>query len=367
MKAFKHVKAHSAESAAMQLKDGQAQVIGGGTDILGTLHNKIHKEFPQKLVSLKQAGLSYINYLDDGIDIGSMTKLSEIESDPIIKETYGLLSQAAHTVASPQIRHMATIGGNICQEPRCWYYRYPDNKFNCIRKGGGVCNAFTGNNLYHSIFGAVKACGTPCEKACPNGTDIPKYLGKIRNNDLEGAAMELLKVNPIASVTGRVCPHFCQSDCNRNEFDEPISIRSIERFMGDFILNNQEAMIRKPDKKTGKKVAVIGSGPAGLTAAYYLRQAGHDVTIFDKNTLPGGMLRYAIPAYRLPRDIIQQIIDMMKKIGIKFVLGADVNNQDTVMDYRKRCDAVFIGCGAWGKNQIGLDGEEYTIVRIRFS
>jgi NADPH-dependent glutamate synthase beta subunit-like oxidoreductase/CO/xanthine dehydrogenase FAD-binding subunit len=366
MKTFKYVKAHSVDAAAAILKDGQAQVIGGGTDILGSMNHKIHEEYPETLISLKNVGLSYINHHDDGIEIGAMTKLSAIESDPVIQEQYRLLAQAAKTVASPQIRHMATIGGNLCQEPRCWYYRYPDNKFHCLRKGGGLCNAFTGNNLYHSVFGPVKVCGTPCEKACPNGTGIPEYFRKIRMDDLDGAAKELLKVNPIASITGRVCPHICQSDCNRNEFDEPVSIRSIERFMGDYILKNQETLIHKPDQESGKKAAVIGSGPAGLTAAFYLRQAGHDVTIFDRNKYPGGMLRYAIPAYRLPRDIIQQTTDLIKNIGVKFVLGDDVNVNDTVMDYRNRFDAVFLGCGAWGKNPAGMDGEEYALSGLEF-
>ena len=367
MKTFKLVKAASAESAISVLRDGQnARVLAGGTDILGTLHNQIHENYPETLISLKNAGLSFIRKTEDAIEIGAMTKLSEIETDPEIIKSYSLLSEAAKTVASPQIRHMATLGGNICQEPRCWYYRYPDNKFSCIRKGGASCNAFTGNNLYHSIFGASRICDTPCEQGCPNGTAISDYLRKIREGDIDGAAREMLRVNPIPSITGRVCPHHCQNDCNRNEYDESVSIRNVERFLGDYILKNQSALIPKLSVETGKSIAVIGSGPAGLTAAYYLRQAGHQVTVFDRNPLAGGMLTYAIPAYRLPKDVVEQVVDMLKNIGVRFVLGSDVDPRDSLREYRKRFDSVFLACGAWGTNTIGLDGESYAVSGLDF-
>ncbi len=367
MKAFDYAKADSIESASELLKAGESRIIGGGTDIIGTLHHEIHgDDYPKTLVSLKNADLAYIKHNKDCIEIGAMTKLSDIESDPLIRENYSLLSQAAKTVGSPQIRHTATVGGNICQEPRCWYYRYPDNKFDCLRKGGEVCNAFTGNNLYHSIYGPVKVGVNPCEKACPNGTNIPEYLNKIRAGDLKSAALELLKVNPIASVTGRVCPHLCQSNCNRNEYDEAVSIRSIERFMGDYILKNQNLLIDIPGGNTGKRVAIIGSGPSGLTAAYYMRLEGHDVTIFDKNKQPGGMLQYAIPAYRLPRNIVQETVEMLRRIGVNFVMGIRDSDCRTIEDYKKQYDVVFIGIGAWGKNYTGIEGEENTVVGLDF-
>jgi len=368
MKAFKYYKADSVQSAISILKENKnIRVIAGGTDIIGTLHSQIQPQYLDGLVSLKNnQELAYIKEDQDGLKVGSMVRLSEIQGNPIIKDKYNLLAEAAHTVASPQIRNMATIGGNICQEPRCWYYRYPDNKFGCLRKGGNFCNAFTGNNLYHSIFGSMKICRTPCEVSCPNGTNISKYMSLIREGNLNQAAEELLKVNPISSVTGRVCPHDCQNDCNRNEYDSAVSIRNVERYLGDYILDNQDLFMRKPVNELGKNVAIIGSGPAGLTAAFYLRLFGYSVTVFDLNEQPGGMLTYAIPAYRLPKDIICRLVDMLKSIGVMFKLGAEVNEKTSIAEYKLKYDAVFVGCGAWGKNNLNLEGEKYTITGLDF-
>jgi len=369
MKPLKYYNANTVESAVSMLeehKDG-VKVVAGGTDLLGTLKDNLHPLYPETVVSLKKIdNLSYIEEDNESLKVGAMTKLSDIQDDPKIKGKYALLAEAAHTVASPQIRNMATIGGNICQEPRCWYYRYPENKFYCLRKGGKICNALTGNNTYHSIFGAAKVCATPCQSACPNGTNISGYLSKVREGDLDGAAQLLLSVNPLAAITGRVCPHYCEDDCNRGEFDQGVSVRDIERFMGDYILNNAGRFFSAPDKESGKNIAVIGSGPAGLTAAFYLRQFGHKVTVFDRNKEAGGMLTYAIPAYRLPKDVVGRVVDVLKNIGVEFKLGSEVDAKATVEDYKNKFDSVFVASGAWGKNFINIPGEELTLSGLEF-
>ena len=363
MRAIRYKRPESVESAGAILSEGKQKVkiSAGGTDLLGCLKDKIHPEPVETIVSLKGIdGLSYIKESPAGVSIGAMTKLAEIQNNKLLKKEYPALSAAAHSVASLQLRHMATIGGNICQEPRCWYYRYIDNKFDCMRKGGAFCNAMSGNNKYHSIFGAAKVCGSPCEIECPNGTNIPEYFDMIRQGDLDSAARILFSVNPFAAVTGRVCPHNCENGCNRKEFEEEesVSIRDIERFIGDYILDHEKELAGDAPADTGKKVAVVGAGPSGMTAAFYLRKAGHKVTIFDDNDKPGGMLIYGIPAYRLPRDIVEKIESMLKRLGVEFKqnvrLGRDIDLDALKKDY----DAVFLGIGAWASMKVGCPGED---------
>ena len=124
------------------------------------------------------------------------------------------------------------------QEPRCWYYRAPDDAFDCARKGGRYCNAFTGDSRYHSIAGSMKVATRPCTAACPGAVEIPEYMELIRAGDVDGAARRLLARNPLPAVTGRVCPHTCEDDCNRGLFDDAVSVRDVERCLGDRVLDH---------------------------------------------------------------------------------------------------------------------------------
>jgi len=369
MKSFKHINAKSLDEAVNVLEQhrGKARAIGGGTDLLGTLKDKIHSEYPELLVNLKTVeGLANIKDDENTLKIGALTRLSDIQKNQRIREKYSVLAEAARAVASPNIRKMATIGGNICQEPRCWYYRNAENTFHCTRKGGKYCNALTGENQFHSVFGAVRVLNPPCSASCPGGIDIPSYIHEIRKGDLNEAAKILLESNPMPAITGRVCPHYCEQECNRGEFDEAVSIRGIERFMGDYVLGHGEDMIRPPERESSKSVAVIGSGPAGLSAAYYLRQAGHSVTVFDRMDEPGGMLTYAIPSSRLPKDIVRGFVSSLENMGIAFKLKDDVGKDVSIENLRSQFDSVFLASGAWGVPSIGLDGEELTRSGLEF-
>jgi len=360
MKSFKHINAKSLEEAVEILEKykEKARPIAGGTDLLGAMKDKIHSEYPELLVNLKTIdGLAYIKENENTLKIGPLTKLSDIVKNQIIKERYPSLAEAARAVAAPQIRKMGTIGGNICQEPRCWYYRNAENTFHCTRKGGKYCNALTGENQYHSLFGAARVESPPCSTGCPGSVDIPSYLNEIREGNLLEAAKILLESNPMPAITGRVCPHYCEQECNRGEFDEPISIRGIERFMGDYVLENAHEIFNPPENESSKSVAVVGSGPAGLSAAYYLRQSGHSVTVFDRMDEPGGMLTYAIPNSRLPKDVVRQFVSSLENTGIEFKLKDDVGKDVPIENLQSQFDSVFLASGAWGVPSIGLDGE----------
>ena len=159
MKAFNHVNAKSLEEVRTALADGKTELIAGGTDLMGTLKDNLLRTYPANVVNLKSVpGLDFIKEEGGMLKIGATTRLSDIAAHPVVKEKYTALSQAASRVATPHIREMGTIGGNLAQLHRCWYFRKPENRFDCKRKGGEKCFAMSGDNRYHSIFGAVGSC-----------------------------------------------------------------------------------------------------------------------------------------------------------------------------------------------------------------
>lgn len=159
MKHFKHMQATSADQAAKEAASGKAWVMAGGTDLLGTLKDEIFPEYPETVIDLKTIeGMDAIEEDGDALRIGALAKLSDVAENELVKTYAAALAQAAGRVASPTIRHMGTIGGNVCQMHRCWYFRVPDDRFHCRRKGGATCPARIGDNRHHSIFGDDNGC-----------------------------------------------------------------------------------------------------------------------------------------------------------------------------------------------------------------
>ncbi|CAM4049504.1 FAD-dependent oxidoreductase [Enterocloster bolteae] len=373
MKYFEHESAATFDEAVSLLKEspkGKTVVMAGGSDLIGVLKEQILEDYPEKVVDLKTVrGGEYIKQDGDTIEIGALTKLCDIVKSDLLNEKAPVLSQAARSVATPLIRNVATMGGNICQDVRCWFYRYPHGiggRMDCMRKGGKECYAVMGDNRYHSIFGGMKVHTTPCSVQCPANTDIPAYMERLRQGDVEGAAHILMEANPIPMITSRVCAHTCQEQCNRCGSDESVSIHGVERYVGDYILEHPDTFYRAPETETGHKVALVGAGPAGLSAAYYLRKAGHDVTVFDKMEEPGGMLTYAIPNYRLPKSYVKQVAAAYEKMGIRFRLGCCLGEDIQAEDLEKEYDNVFYATGAWKRPVLGFDGEEFTEFGLQF-
>jgi xanthine dehydrogenase YagS FAD-binding subunit len=160
MKAFNHTDAKTLAEAKTALAGGKANIIAGGTDLIGTLKDNVLPTYPAELVNIKtiNPSLDYIKEEAGVLKIGATTRLADIAANPAVNQKYTALAQAASRVASPHVRDMGTIGGNLAQLHRCWYFRKPENRFDCIRKGGKACFAMTGDNRYHSIFGAVNGC-----------------------------------------------------------------------------------------------------------------------------------------------------------------------------------------------------------------
>ena len=182
----------------------------------------------------------------------------------------------------------------------------------------------------------------PCNQGCPAGENVQQWLYRAEEGDYEGAWRQIMSDNPLPAVMGRVCYHPCQSVCNRGFVDEAVGINSIERFLGDkAIEEGWKISVTAPP--TGKRVLVIGAGPSGLSAAYHLRRLGHRVTVKDAGPMAGGMMRFGIPKYRLPREILDAEVERIREMGVHFEFNVKVEDVEAAA---KQYDAVFVAVGA---------------------
>lgn len=353
-----------------EAQPGETAVMAGGSDLLGVLKTELLETYPSKVVSLHDVkGADYIRSETDSVKVGSLTTLNELETSEAFDGGLEAVKEAAHSVASPLIRNRGTLGGNLCQDVRCWFYRVPDQTggiLDCMRKGGKQCYAIYGDNRYHSVFGGMKVHATPCSSECPAGTDVPGYLDQLRKGDYDAAAKIILRYNPMPMLTSRICPHPCQDKCNQCEHGDSVNIHGMERTLGDYILAHADEYYKAPEQCTDKKVAVIGAGPGGLAAAFYLRQAGNEVTVYDRMEKAGGVLYYGIPHYRLPKHYVEDFTKALEGMGIKFRMGVNVGEDVTVEQLDQEYDALYFGTGAWKQPILGIDGENLTEFGLNF-
>ncbi|MCG8040795.1 MAG: FAD-dependent oxidoreductase, partial [Candidatus Thiodiazotropha endolucinida] len=195
----------------------------------------------------------------------------------------------------------------------------------------------------------------PCNNACPAGENIQAWLYHAEEGRYEQAWREIMKNNPFPAVMGRVCYHPCEKACNRVHLDDAVGINSVERFLGDQAL--REGWQVAPGKDTGKRVMVVGAGPAGLACAYHLRCAGHQVTVYEASAQAGGMVRYGIPKYRMPREKLKAEIRRIEEMGVEIVLNTRI---DDIQGFKQAngFDAVFLAIGAQQPKRVEIPSDE---------
>jgi NADH-quinone oxidoreductase subunit F len=205
---------------------------------------------------------------------------------------------------------------------------------------------------------------SPCENSCPLHMNIPRFLQLYKEGRLEDAFLSIILDNPLPSSTGRVCQHPCDGRCRRQTIDQAVNMREVHRFIADSIFESDryepmvQAIAARKLEATGRKIAVVGAGPAGLTAAFYLAMLGHDVTVYDSKSEAGGMLRFALPEYRLPKGILRREIELIERLGVKFSFNTRVGVDLALNDLDDHFDMIFLSIGTWKESWVYQSGTE---------
>jgi len=205
---------------------------------------------------------------------------------------------------------------------------------------------------------------SPCENSCPLHMNIPRFLQLYKEQRLDDAFESVIMDNPLPASTGRVCQHPCDNRCRRQTLDEAVNMREVHRFIADSVFNSDrrddmfKRILARKLEPTGRKIAIAGAGPAGLTAAFYLALLGHDVTVYDGKAEAGGMLRFALPEYRLPKSALHSEVELIEKLGVKFIFNTRVGFDVSLNDLDDRFDGVIISIGTWKESWVYQPGTE---------
>ncbi|HWH69137.1 MAG TPA: FAD-dependent oxidoreductase, partial [Candidatus Sulfotelmatobacter sp.] len=200
-------------------------------------------------------------------------------------------------------------------------------------------------------------CVAPCVMTCPANIDIQSYLRHVRNGNYEAAIRVIKDRNPFPSACGRVCPHPCEAQCRRKLVDAPVAINQVKRFAADWDMARDKAWTPRVSPASGKRVAIVGAGPSGLSAAYYLAIKGHAVTVFERQSQAGGMMRFGIPEYRLPKATLDKEIDLVRSLGVRIQTGKALGVHLRLEDLQRDFDSVYLAIGSWRATAMQIEGE----------
>lgn len=213
-----------------------------------------------------------------------------------------------------------------------------------------------------STFGITKFDWSPCRAACPLHVNAHGYVALISKGKMEEALALVREKNPFPAITGRICTRPCEKSCTRIKVDESIAIDALKRYVSDVEIQSGKFWEVSKPESNGKKVAIVGAGPAGLLCAFDLRSKGYEVVIYDRMPEPGGMICYGIPAYRLPRNIIDREVQVLKDLGVKFFMNHEIKGEGAIDELKKTHHAVFIATGAWRSKKMNIPGEDCDTV-----